>query len=711
MKKNWFLLIAVFFASVFCLHAQWQLIDGLGKAKIHAIGYDANNWYAILGSGLFRSTNDGNDWEYYNNMGYVDFLTENCIFNSGDTIFIGSKNGIYYSTDAGQIWELLTQGLVDSLYSTTVAFGRDSKKFYILTNSKLFTFDINEKEFTQIEMGKYILFRTLNISEKYMIVGSWSHTFLPLRLPNIFISKDRGITWEFITDSVSGIDRWNINCFASNNDTIYAGTSNGIFVSYDEGSHWELLQNSLSGYEITNILITNEGAYAGTKSGMFYASEIGSYWEKKVHGLTDYEIISMSDIDGKILAGTGHGLFFTTDKGDNWISINHGLGGGSISEDIKEDSGKMYTQAYNEGLFSSIDSGKTWQLFVDGSKLIQWGVFAIDNNVIYNASNRRWMMLYSLDRGNSWNIVPDSTAIGGRRILHLFVEDHNVIACTDKGIFISEDSAKSWYSLSPALEHYGFHFIFCNNNDMFAGSIRHGLFKSTDKGVNWKRDSTNFGADNVLTEILKAERGLFVASYGGGVFKSTDKGMTWDSVNNGLNQKFVISLAGIENNIFASTQKGIFLSTNSGDEWEEVSNGLTTKWINKLLIIGDNIFAGSSEGLFKAKLSDFGITNVNDSQVEDINWLYCYPPYPNPAQEIIRSSIYWDPGIDIEKEDIAVYDIYGNRVAGKEKITIDKQTNYNGILEWDCSSVSSGIYFIHIKHGTRDWTIKVMVNR
>ncbi|MFH1052498.1 MAG: T9SS type A sorting domain-containing protein [bacterium] len=104
-------------------------------------------------------------------------------------------------------------------------------------------------------------------------------------------------------------------------------------------------------------------------------------------------------------------------------------------------------------------------------------------------------------------------------------------------------------------------------------------------------------------------------------------------------------------------------------------------------------------------------TSVIDYAINYQNYLYCFPPYPIPATNIVRSLIYWDTSIEIENDDIAVYDIYGNKVSGKEKIKIDKQNTYSGILKWDCSDVSDGMYLIRIIHGTKTWTLKVIVNK
>ena len=105
------------------------------------------------------------------------------------------------------------------------------------------------------------------------------------------------------------------------------------------------------------------------------------------------------------------------------------------------------------------------------------------------------------------------------------------------------------------------------------------------------------------------------------------------------------------------------------------------------------------------------ITKVIEVQTEGFNYLYAYPPYPLPAIMEVRSLIYWDTSIDIDKDEIAVYNVYGEKVCGRDRIKIDKLTTYSGYLIWDCSSVDSGIYLIQIKHGTSSWLLKTIVEK
>ena len=105
------------------------------------------------------------------------------------------------------------------------------------------------------------------------------------------------------------------------------------------------------------------------------------------------------------------------------------------------------------------------------------------------------------------------------------------------------------------------------------------------------------------------------------------------------------------------------------------------------------------------------LTNSIDILIENNEYFYAYPAFPNPAKGVVRSHIYWDMRTDIEQCQIGVYDINGNQVAGKSEILIEKLSEYNGYLTWDCSGVPDGVYLIYINHGKIKMPIKVIVSR
>ncbi|MCX6146039.1 MAG: hypothetical protein NTW25_02140, partial [Candidatus Kapabacteria bacterium] len=148
---------------------------------------------------------------------------------------------------------------------------------------------------------------------------------------------------------------------------------------------------------------------------------------------------------------------------------------------------------------------------------------------------------------------------------------------------------------------------------------------------------------------------------------------------------------------------------------EKILNSFSINDSLAFLSLGEHFnVKNSSSGIYKVNLlkiyrNDNQSTTKVESQTEDQTYFYSYPPYPIPAMNEIKSLIYWDMSYNIDDSDIGVFDIYGNKIANRDKITINKLNGYSGYLTWDCSGVSTGVYMIQIKHGTNTHNIRAMV--
>ena len=140
------------------------------------------------------------------------------------------------------------------------------------------------------------------------------------------------------------------------------------------------------------------------------------------------------------------------------------------------------------------------------------------------------------------------------------------------------------------------------------------------------------------------------------------------------------------------------------------THGLQNNSVSRFILFGNYIFAGTNNGVYKAKLSDFGITDVEE-KIEIEPYFYSYPPYPLPAKNEVRSLIYWESEYEINTDESEIYNIYGEKMDSKGKISLNKLTSYSGHLIWDCSNVEAGIYIIRVKHGSGFKTVKVLVNK
>lgn len=101
---------------------------------------------------------------------------------------------------------------------------------------------------------------------------------------------------------------------------------------------------------------------------------------------------------------------------------------------------------------------------------------------------------------------------------------------------------------------------------------------------------------------------------------------------------------------------------------------------------------------------------VNDSKIEVYSGKFlAKPPYPIPSSNQIKVKLYWGDLFDITNTDINIYDITGVNIQNKSNITLNNIQTYSADLQWDCSSVKEGTYFIVINYLGRLEPIQVMV--
>jgi len=719
MKK---IIILIFFICNIT-YAQWISTNGPSSYYVPRIFFDSADTYVVCGQGIYYSANDGDDWELINNK-TINFYQEiNDIIKKDKTIFIGTNKGVFKTDDFGNNWQQINNGFEKNTYYIIKLFNFNDN-IWALNHRSLYKFNYENEEWEIVSDSLPIALK----KDYSTIINYNGNLFLGMKIyeksnprePNIYISNDEGSTWIGVVDTISGFPDNNINCFAFKDSILIAGTNNGIYVSSDNGYHWSKKSNGLFVNNITSLHVIDDNIFAGTSmAALFCSVDNGDSWKLKMNGLSGTYILTINSKEKDIFVGTEKGLFKSTDYGEHWISKSSGLSG-SFTWDIVKDKNMVYAGLHDQGVYISSDMGQNWDLISEKNKNNAIFKIVVKDSIIVASLYPPGGILQSNDYGATWNAIKNPVGLFNTRINCLVIYGDTIYAGTQQGLYFSLDYGKSWNSLNQELVYYNITSFKILFNQMFLGTYKSGIFISSDDGQTWINNSTSFTEISVR-DFVANENEIFAATYNSpvdmnpipwkGIFKSTDGGLTWFQVNTGLPENGINCLISINNNLIAgSDEEGVYLSTNSGESWSNISLGLINYHINKLIISDDLIYAATGNGVFKAKLSDFGIVNVEE-QTEAKNYLYCYPPYPNPTTNIVRSLIYWDTSIDIENDDIAVYDIFGNKVAGKENITIDKQNTYSGLLTWDCSNVPDGIYLIRVVHGTKTRTMKVIVSK
>src|SRR3989304_3835123 len=251
------------FSSISYSQFLWEQLPGLEGGKTAALASNSLGEIFVGGSGVFKSTDNGNYWAK-KDSGFASGVISLAIKNN-DFIFAGTFNsGIYRSTDNGENWTLLTTPA--GLKNVRNIVFNDSGYIFACTGPSPFS-------------GK------------------------------VFRSTNNGDNWTNATTMSLRVDKLN--------DVIYAGTYTDILKSTDSGQTWS--STGLSG-NIWALSTTVAGeVFAGTWGGSIYRSpDSGTSWVNLINELTIVEDILITQ-SGDIFAGTfGPGVFYSADDGNNW---------------------------------------------------------------------------------------------------------------------------------------------------------------------------------------------------------------------------------------------------------------------------------------------------------------------------------------------------------------------------------------------------------
>lgn len=266
-----------------------------------------------------------------------------------DTIYLGSGNGIYKSTDAGKTWVQILAGFVvsdiasdpnasDVLYAAGLA-GKNGK---IIKSSDGGTTWVD----AYTEPSKTNLVVTLDVSKlnsQIVIAG--------LSTGEIIRSTDQGQSWQIITDLADVF----IKLRFTNNSTAYALTaSKGLVKSVDQGSNWSSVP----------VVGSSETFLQDANSNSTY-----QYWSNPnsvtFNGLTGfYDFAYDRRLPSIMFLATNQGLIRTIDSGVTWGIVYLPVKDTSLRVSAvalnPNDSNHIYT-AIGSTLFQSVNGGVTWE--------------------------------------------------------------------------------------------------------------------------------------------------------------------------------------------------------------------------------------------------------------------------------------------------------------------------------------------------------------
>jgi len=429
----------------------------------------------------------------------------------------------------------------------------------------------------------------------------------------ILIGNFANAQWQKCNGPYTG----SINCFTSNANIIFAGSSNGIYKSYNAGQTWVEVSNGLIQKNIYALGALGTKIFAATQdSGMFVSSNMGAQW-MPVNNLPYKHISSIVTYNSKLyISADGVGVFYSQDTGSTWISINSsGLYLG-IS-DLAVNDTAIFAATYN-GLYQSYDNGITWQQSVlpmlglqmikikaKGSKIAATsgnGVFISDNN------------------GQSWNAANNDSLVYCTAFPILLSDSCLIIGTIDCGLLRSFDNGMHWEHLNSGITSYRINNLFMSDSILYVGSNGGGVYKSVNNGNNWTLANEGITNSNVYS-ITGSGNNLYAVNWDDGLYKSTDNGVNWSYLIHTIDNNWILKVFSKANYLYALTDNGIYRSDDYGNNWVRRNNGIDSiNYATSITSSGNNLIVGREWG--------GGIyTSVNNGTNWLLNTNLPYGPY------------------------------------------------------------------------------------
>jgi photosystem II stability/assembly factor-like uncharacterized protein len=294
--------------------AEWVQTNGPygGSVNTIAINERGHIFAGTSAGGVFRSTNNGDNWAPINNglretnIGALTINASGHIFAGTHQSFAADDSGVYRSTDDGNSW----------IRNNTGSWGDGTWCLAINSSGHIFAggHDIGARRST--DNGEHWSSINSGLPElsfpAALAFNQSEHIFAATLGDGVFRSTNNGETWTFLTFA------YGYTIAINSSGHIFTGSFNWVSRSTDNGNSWTRVLQLPNGMEVRALAINAIGhIFAGTYNqalggyGVFRSTDNGENWTPINAGLTDLNILSLAiNANGYLFAGTRQGGVF-----------------------------------------------------------------------------------------------------------------------------------------------------------------------------------------------------------------------------------------------------------------------------------------------------------------------------------------------------------------------------------------------------------------
>ena len=575
--------------------------------------------------GLDVSTDGGDHWFGTCITGtYVMTIGISPDFKSDDLLLVGTRKGLYRSTDRGATKEVVLphpEWPIIEAFEFSPDFANDGTVYAAADSAGLLRSMDWGESWEPVELG----FDGTTVRDVAVAPDGSSRMILATWGRGLLFSLDRGATWTRSTGSSVPLDPYVTSVAMSPNyaqdHRAFATTKRGgLMMSEDHGRTWESVNMGFipitpqtdkhwRGIEFSPTYAQDEQIFVNMFEGLriYRPGYVNPWFSPRLlpTRMGRRVIISPQFAEDNSIIATGYGveLYYSEDRGQTWEIRNQGSGSVSnyslaVSPTFGTDNTLL--SGTGAGVEYSTDRGKSWSIVIfpgvvgspasnaqiDAARAMHFSPdYAIDSTAF---SGDLWTIRKTIDGGKSWTPVFDL-----RKRCHQitmspnFSEDQMVMFVTASQLMRSDDAGESWYNFGENLPPTGLRYLemspeFPADSVIFAGYLSDGLSRSMDGGHTWESMNGRL-PDLLLNDIsisgtFPQDHTIAAATHATGVIISSDRGQSWERRwPDGLEGGYVECLSmspdyAIDSTIVAGSLRGYYVTTNGGRTWQHATD-------------------------------------------------------------------------------------------------------------------------------------------
>jgi len=539
--------------------------------------------------GVYRSTDNGQSWTgVHNGLPHRSWVTSLAV--KGDRVFAGDYfSGVSMSTNNGDSWTRLNSGLSNDQVRSLAVVGDD---LFAGTANGIFVLHENSDVWTALGTGlpPNAFISAIAQSGEYLLAGE--------SYGKIYRSADGGVSWQEASNGVPGT--LGVESFLETGGKTYACTSSGLYASSDHGGSWAQVTQGIPTIMIFGMISHGSSLFAATMIGPFVSLDNGVSWTLANTGLGYSETSCLLSYRGRLITGGyATGIFISDDSGSTWTESNDGFSSVSVCAIVRKE-GNLFAGT-DQGIFVSGNNGASWrpvnsglpgtklttQLLQDGSNLYA----SFDGGGVHVSS----------DNGDSWTSL--STGLTSNQVYDILKTGDHFFAATPHGLFKYSHTSSEWTLSSIGMPNTHVQCLGMTGDRIFANVYQNGVYVSDDYGQTWTNESPE-GTEFFSHQFLVKGDTIFSAGWGG-VFVSENKASDWQKVETGINN-ILEGILTVDDYLFVAGYDGVFFSMDDGISWMESTYGFpVTASARSFHIVGDTLLAGTTQGVWAIALTDF----------------------------------------------------------------------------------------------------------